>query len=145
MQYYQLPFNVSASWKNEHVKINLYESVRQHLQLMLATTIDESSFSPFFGTTLSEMLFDYPNHRTREEDWKIHKIKSIKKTLKKSIEIHEPRIVKVDSIRIEHKLLGKNSQSDYAKKGIKRLLLVVITAKLKDTNDYTFDFMFPFK
>jgi phage baseplate assembly protein W len=122
--YYKIPFDFeSLTAKNDADKISLDTSVRQHLFLLATTALGECKFDETYGTEIWEMDFDL-----MKTDNKLKEL--IAGTLKKSISMHEKRLV-VEDVEV---FVNDHNLGTLGKKRMKKRVSIAIKGLILETN-----------
>jgi phage baseplate assembly protein W len=122
--YYKIPFDFeSLTAKNDADKISLDTSVSQHLFLLATTALGECKFDETYGTEIWEMDFDL-----MKTDNKLKEL--IAGTLKKSISMHEKRLV-VEDVEV---FVNDHNLGTLGKKRMKKRVSIAIKGLILETN-----------
>lgn len=128
--YYKIPFDFeSLTEKNDAEKISLDSSVSQHLFLLATTALGECKFDETYGSEIWEMDFDL-----MKSDNKLKEL--ISATLKKSISMHEKRLV-VEDIEV---FVNDHNLGTLGKKRMKKKVTIAVKGLILETNrSFTFN------
>ncbi|GAA5084127.1 GPW/gp25 family protein [Chryseobacterium ginsengisoli] len=128
--YYKIPFDFeSLTEKNDAEKISLDSSVSQHLFLLATTALGECKFDETYGSEIWEMDFDL-----MKSDNKLKEL--ISATLKKSISMHEKRLV-VEDVEV---FVNDHNLGTLGKKRMKKKVTIAVKGLILETNrSFTFN------
>jgi phage baseplate assembly protein W len=122
--YYKIPFDFeSLTEKNDADKISLDTSISQHLFLLATTALGECKFDETYGTEIWEMDFDL-----MKTDNKLKEL--IAGTLKKSISMHEKRLI-VEDVEV---FVNDHNLGTLGKKRMKKKVSIAVKGLILETN-----------
>lgn len=120
-------------------KVGLYESVQQNIGLMLETPRLRSYFAPDFGSVIPSLQHLNPTAFDQEQDWLLSLRKKVEKSLRLSIERHEPRL-SVRKIKVELSPPEINKLSTDTKGArYKQKIHIQITGVLNDGSRFQYE------
>ena len=121
---YKIPFDFeSLTEKNDAEKISLDTSISKHLFLLATTALGECKFDETYGSEIWEMDFDL-----MKSDNKLKEL--ISATFKKSISMHEKRLV-VEDIEV---FVNDHNLGTLGKKRMKKKVSIAVKGLILETN-----------
>jgi phage baseplate assembly protein W len=139
-RYYAFPLSFgNLLQKGSHKKVDLEQSVRQNIELMLQTPNEQHEFSPFYGCAFNLFQFENPESASTQEQWEEQLKSRIRESLMESIRRYEPRLKVVRKLLITTNF-PKPDEKRKTEQGEKRRKSVQVTLEGLLINDAPFYF-----
>ncbi len=123
--YYQIPLRLGnlALGKNL-IKVNLEESIQQHMHLIMTTAMGELAYDDNFGCSIWEDDFDNLTTKTRMKE-------KLRSSILQSLRLHETRVERIEvDINVREAEIYTNTQGRF----LKKKLDVFVAGYIKSTN-----------